>query len=86
MDKKVSEKVWELYQKGWSYERIALELELQRDEVEKQCKKKLEEKEALERKERDNDEEVQHDQEDKEDLAKEIEESFTTPFKKLSRM
>lgn len=79
MDKKVNEKVWELYQKGWSYERIALELELQRDEVEKQCKKKLEEKEALERKEREHKEALEQDRE--EDCDREAEQSKLFNFR-----
>ena len=86
MGKKVIEKVWDLYQRGWSYERIALELELKRDEVEKQCKKKQEEKDDIARQKKTRSEELEQDQEGEEDVAEKIEKSFSSPLKKPKRI
>lgn len=79
-------KVWELRQKGWSYEEIALRLQLEKEKVEKCCNKKESEKEQRGEEELVNKNEELREAEKNEELEQEITEKFFSPLKKVTRI
>ena len=85
MDKQIELRVWELYQKGWEYKEIALELNIQEEDVEELCKRK---KEMIhkDREEESREGDFEWEKKHQEELDQELEASMYAPLKKICKL
>ena len=85
MDKQIENSAWELYQKGWAYRKIALELNLPEEDVEELCKRK---KETIQkdREEESREDDFELEKEHQEELDQELEASMYAPLKKICKL